>query len=313
MSELPHVMDEHVAAAHLRIAVDRRTGRTTPAIIEELAQLGADPVSQRQRSASDPPPVFVVPATVEPEEPAAWGGTGSDVSPGGRGATAQVESVPRTAMVAQGGLTVQEQAVLDVIRAGLESDGYPPSVRQIGEAVGLKSNSSVAVILSRLERKGFLRRDPNRPRTVGVLPAETDPIPLADTEQGQQSASAPVYVPVIGRIAAGGPILLGEQQEDVFPLPREIVGAGDLFLLRVVGDSMVDAAIADGDWVVVRQQLITNTGELVAAMVDGEAVIRIIRRRDDRLWLVPQNPAYEPIDGEGATILGKVVAVLRRL
>jgi repressor LexA len=117
----------------------------------------------------------------------------------------------------------------------------------------------------------------------------------------------------VGRIAAGGPILAEEVVEDVFPLPRQIVGEGQLFLLKVVGDSMVDAAICDGDWVVVRQQPTANNGEIVAAMIDGEATVKTFRRRDGHVWLIPHNPAYTPIDGDAATILGKVTAVLRRI
>ena len=206
------------------------------------------------------------------------------------------------------GLTARQRRVLEVIREWVERRGYPPSVREIGEAVGLTSTSSVAHQLRALERKGYLRRDPNRPRAVGVLP------PDADTEAAEAAARPrPAYVPVVGRIAAGGPILAEQAIEEVFPLPREIVGEGSLFLLRVVGDSMIDAAITDGDWVVVRQQPNAENGEIVAAMLDGEATVKTFRRRDGHLWLLPQNPAYEPILGDDATVLGRVVAVLRRL
>jgi repressor LexA len=205
------------------------------------------------------------------------------------------------------GLSARQRRVLEVIRDWVERLGYPPSVREIGEAVGLTSTSSVAHQLRALERKGYLRRDPNRPRAVGVLP------PDADVEPDVSSRPKPAYVPVVGRIAAGGPILAEQAVEDVFPLPRELVGEGSLFLLRVVGDSMVDAAITDGDWVVVRQQPNAENGEIVAAMLDNEATVKTFRRRDDHVWLVPQNPAYEPIMGDEASILGRVVAVLRRL
>ncbi|HEY0637902.1 MAG TPA: transcriptional repressor LexA [Pseudonocardiaceae bacterium] len=206
------------------------------------------------------------------------------------------------------GLTPRQRRVLEVIREWVERRGYPPSVREIGEAVGLTSTSSVAHQLRALERKGYLRRDPNRPRAVGVLP------PDADSEPSDAAARPkPAYVPVVGRIAAGGPILAEQAIEDVFPLPREIVGEGSLFLLRVVGDSMTDAAITDGDWVVVRQQPTAENGEIVAAMLDGEATVKTFRRRDGHVWLQPRNPAYEPIPGDDATVLGRVVAVLRRL
>nr|WP_307820023.1 transcriptional repressor LexA [Saccharothrix algeriensis] len=205
------------------------------------------------------------------------------------------------------GLTLRQRKVLDVIRDWLDRFGYPPSVREIGEAVGLTSTSSVAHQLRALERKGFLRRDPNRPRAVGVLPTEIV------TGLDPASRPTPAYVPMLGRIAAGGPILAEESIEDVFPLPREIVGEGEVFLLKVVGDSMVDAAITDGDWVVVRQQPTAENGDVVAAMIDGEATVKTFKRRDGHVWLLPHNPAYQPILGDEASILGKVVAVLRRL
>lgn len=209
-------------------------------------------------------------------------------------------------------LPLRQREVLEVIRTWVERFGYPPSVREIGEAVGLTSTSSVAYQLRALEQKGYLRRDPNRPRAIGVLPADVDPSALAAPDE-QPSVPQPAYVPVLGRIAAGGPILAEEAIEDVFPLPKEIVGEGALFLLRVAGDSMIDAAIADGDWVVVRQQPTADNGEIVAAMIEGEATVKTFKRRDGHVWLLPHNDAYEPIPGDEATILGKVVAVLRRL
>jgi repressor LexA len=222
-------------------------------------------------------------------------------------------------------LPVRQREVLEVIRTWVERFGYPPSVREIGEAVGLTSTSSVAYQLRALEQKGYLRRDPNRPRAIGVLPPDAAPLPVDDevgattlvgedtVDEDTEHAPAPAYVPVLGRIAAGGPILAEEAVEDVFPLPKEIVGEGSLFLLRVAGDSMVDAAITDGDWVVVRQQPTGENGEIVAAMIDGEATVKTFKRKDGHVWLMPHNEAYEPIPGDDATILGKVVAVLRRL
>jgi repressor LexA len=205
-------------------------------------------------------------------------------------------------------LSDRQLKVLEAIREWMREHGYPPSVREIGDAVGLTSTSSVAYQLRVLERKGYLRRDAHRPRTVGVL--------LTDTQQANAELSgqaSPTYVPVVGRIAAGGPILAEESIEDVFPLPKEIVGEGALFLLQVVGDSMIDLAITDGDWVAVRQQPDADNGEVVAAMIDGEATVKTFKRTEDHVWLVPHNAAYEPILGDDATILGKVVAVLRRL
>jgi len=206
------------------------------------------------------------------------------------------------------GLTPRQRRVLEVIRDSVERRGYPPSMREIGEAVGLTSTSSVAHQLASLQRKGFLRRDANRPRAVEV----TLPAPADATGEGD-ARPAPTYVPVVGRIAAGGPILAEEVIEDVFPLPRQLVGDGQLFLLQVKGDSMIEAAIADGDWVVVRQQPTADNGDIVAAMLDNEATVKTLRRRDGHLWLMPANPDYSPINGDDATILGRVTAVLRRL
>jgi repressor LexA len=210
------------------------------------------------------------------------------------------------------GLTQRQRRVLEVIRDSIERRGYPPSVREIGEAVGLSSASSVAHQLSVLQKKGWLRRDPNRPRALDVrLPGDHGPTALPATDD--TATPAPTYVPLVGRIAAGGPVLAEQAVEDVFPLPRELVGEGTLFMLKVAGDSMVEAAICDGDWVVVRQQPTAENGEIVAAMIDGEATVKTYKRRDGHVWLLPHNPAYEPIPGDDATILGRVVTVLRRV
>ena len=220
-------------------------------------------------------------------------------------------------------LTPRQRKVLEVIRDWVERFGYPPSVREIGDAVGLTSTSSVHHQLRTLERKGYLRRDPHRTRAVDVRGPDD---PVAD-EAGDGRADVgvdtvagplarrpePAFVPLLGDIAAGGPILAEQAVESVFPLPREIVGEGTLFLLNVRGDSMVEAAIRDGDWVVVRQQPVAENGEIVAAMIDGEATVKTLRRRDGHAWLMPANPAYDPIPGDEATVLGRVVAVLRRL
>ena len=210
------------------------------------------------------------------------------------------------------GLTARQRRVLEVIRESIEARGYPPTVREIGDAVGLTSTSSVAHQLSMLQRKGFLRRDPSRPRAVDVrMPGEAT---AAVDEAAERAAHpTPAYVPVVGRIAAGGPILAEQAVEDVFPLPRELVGSGTLFLLKVVGESMIDAAIADGDWVVVRQQAEASNGEIVAAMIDGEATVKTYRRKDGHVWLMPHNDAFAPIQGDNATILGRVVTVLRKV
>ncbi len=211
-------------------------------------------------------------------------------------------------------LTQRQRTILNVIRESVTTRGYPPSIREIGDAVGLTSTSSVAHQLRTLERKGFLRRDPNRPRAVDVRGADDIATAASVTEvAGSDALPEPTYVPVLGRIAAGGPILAEEAVEDVFPLPRELVGEGTLFLLKVVGDSMVEAAICDGDWVVVRQQNVADNGDIVAAMLDGEATVKTFKRAGGQVWLMPHNPAFDPIPGNEATVLGKVVTVIRKV
>ena len=215
--------------------------------------------------------------------------------------------------------------MLEVIRNSVDRRGYPPSMREIGDAVGLTS-PSVSHQLNALVSKGYLRRDPNRPRALEIVSPDTSGDELRyrggrrarrrrrhrhRDRLGRRRPQA-AYVPVLGRIAAGVPITAEEVVDDVFPLPKQLVGEGELFLLKVVGDSMIDAAICDGDWVVVRQQTAEN-GEIVAALLDNEATVKTFKRKDGHVWLLPHNPAFDPIDGDHATILGKVTAVLRRL
>jgi repressor LexA len=223
------------------------------------------------------------------------------------------------------GLTPRQTKVLLSIKDSIEKRGYPPSMREIGQAVGLTSSSSVAHQLRVLEEKGFLKRDPNRPRalevflpevmaarrSMGTAPAE--PESSYDETGVGDALPAATYVPMVGRIAAGGPILAEETLEDVFPLPKQLVGEGTLFLLEVRGDSMIEAAICSGDYVVVRQEQTAENGEIVAALIDGEATVKTFQRKDGHVWLLPHNAAYDPIDGTNATILGKVTAVLRRI
>ncbi|REE95513.1 transcriptional repressor LexA [Thermomonospora umbrina] len=218
----------------------------------------------------------------------------------------------------ESGLTQRQRMVLEVIRDSVQRRGYPPSMREIGEAVGLTSTSSVSHQLRTLQRKGYLRRDPNRPRAVevrvpGATPVSVDGTAPESFESAAASSTAPALVPLVGRIAAGGPILAEEAVEDVFALPKQLVGEGTHFLLKVSGDSMIEAAIADGDWVVVRQQPVAENGDIVAAMIDGEATVKTFKRKDDHIWLMPQNKAYEPIPGDEASVLGRVVAVLRKM
>lgn len=214
-------------------------------------------------------------------------------------------------------LSGRQRKILEFIRERVAEKGFPPSVREIGEAVGLTSTSSVAHQLRVLEEKGYVRKDPNTPRallvTDGVEPLPDSAATHREETPPRVSDASVAMVPLLGRIAAGGPILAEESVEDTLPLPRDLVGEGQLFLLRVVGDSMIDAAICDGDFVVVRSQPTAENGEIVAALLDDEATVKTLSRKDGHAWLLPANPAYSPIPGDEARIMGKVVSVLRRL
>ncbi len=206
-------------------------------------------------------------------------------------------------------LSDKQQAILAYVQSSLDARGYPPSMREIGDAVGLSSLSSVTHQLNQLELSGYLRRDPNRPRAMEILidlPKSSE-----DASVSSPSFGDAVMVPLVGRIAAGIPITAEQHVEEVFPLPRQLVGKGELFMLKVVGDSMIDAAICDGDWVVVHPQQHAENGDIVAAMLDEEATVKVFRQRDGHTWLLPRNTSFEPILGDFATILGKVTAVLR--
>jgi repressor LexA len=218
------------------------------------------------------------------------------------------ESIEREVKRRRKSLSEKQQAVLEVIQRSVATRGYPPSMREIGDAVGLSSLSSVTHQLTQLELSGYLRRDPNRPRALEVLIDVPTPPDAGDATPRLADAA---MVPLVGRIAAGVPITADQQVEEVFPLPRQLVGKGELFMLKVVGESMIDAAICDGDWVVIRQQQTAENGEIVAAMLDGEATVKVFRQRDGHTWLLPRNTAFEPILGDQAEVLGKVVAVLR--
>jgi len=220
------------------------------------------------------------------------------------------ESTERAGTRRRKSLSEKQLAILDAIQRSVASRGYPPSMREIGDAVGLSSLSSVTHQLNQLELSGYLRRDPNRPRALEVL------IDLPRADSGTVSDSpTPVgdaaMVPLVGRIAAGIPITAEQQIDEIFPLPRQLVGKGDLFMLKVSGDSMIDAAICDGDWIVVRQQKTAENGDIVAAMLDDEATVKVFQQRDGHTWLLPRNSAFAPILGDFAEVLGKVVAVLR--
>ncbi len=244
-------------------------------------------------------------------------------------------------------LSTKQLAILRVIREAIRAQGYPPSMREIGDAVGLKSLSSVTHQLQQLELSGYIRRDPNKPRAIEILiqlpedpqaPSTTtnqpgsfsnsDTVSAAhDAEQSSVRTLRPVQpahvganpvsdaamIPLVGRIAAGIPITADQMVEELMPVPRQLVGKGELFMLTVVGDSMVDAAICDGDFVVVRQQQTAENGDIVAALLNDEATVKVFKQRDGHTWLLPRNSAYEPILGDHATVLGKVVAVMRSL
>nr|WP_218857408.1 transcriptional repressor LexA [Leifsonia soli] len=208
-------------------------------------------------------------------------------------------------------LSDKQLAILDVIQRSVSQRGYPPSMREIGDAVGLSSLSSVTHQLNQLELSGYLRRDPNRPRALEILIDLPSSSHAAPDYENQTPVGDAAMVPLVGRIAAGIPITAEQQVDEVFPLPRQLVGNGELFMLKVVGESMIDAAICDGDWVVIRAQNTAENGDIVAAMLDEEATVKVFRQRDGHTWLLPRNSNFEPILGDYAQVLGKVVAVLR--
>ena len=205
----------------------------------------------------------------------------------------------------QNGLTPRQLKILQVIKTAVEDQGYPPSMREIGEKAGLSSTASVTYQLQILEEKGWIRRDASRGRAIEIT------LPGQDGEAAPQDKTR--LIPLVGRIAAGNPILAEQEVEEVLPLPESIVGKGDLFLLQVKGDSMIDAAICDGDYVVIRAQKNCEKGEIVAAMIDGEATVKTWSKKDGHFWLLPANDDYAPIPADNAEILGKVTAVLRSL
>jgi repressor LexA len=211
-------------------------------------------------------------------------------------------------------LSDKQLAILEMIQRSVATQGYPPSMREIGDAVGLSSLSSVTHQLNQLELSGYLRRDPKRPRALEIL-IETPARTMDDTVAAESNPTIgdATMVPLVGRIAAGVPITAEQQIDEVFPLPRQLVGKGELFMLKVVGDSMIDAAICDGDWIVVRQQKTAENGDIVAAMLDDEATVKVFQQRDGHTWLLPRNSAFAPILGDHAEVLGKVVSVLRAL
>ena len=243
-------------------------------------------------------------------------------------------------------LTKRQKEVLAILRSELLRHRYAPTMREIAAKAGLASTSSVKYQLDELEEKGYVRRDPRRPRTILLtekglegthrttrgdytnagLPrgareaeeegAEESEALVADASPahgGEAHVDQSVAGPLVGRIAAGAPILADQRIDEAFPLPRRLTGGGDLFMLEVSGDSMLEAAICDGDWVVVRRQRVAENGEIVAAMIDGEATVKVFRKEGGHVTLLPRNERYSPIPADDAEILGRVVAVLRSL
>lgn len=226
-------------------------------------------------------------------------------------------------------LTDRQRQIVDVIQESLAERSYPPSMREIGDSCGLASLSSVTHQLARLQELGYLRRVPGRPRAMEVLRDSAGRLLLNDSPSENSSAERDSVVdlqsyraqsdsriseiPVVGQIAAGGPILAEQHVEDIMPLPRQLTGEGELFMLQVRGDSMIEAGIFEGDWVVVRRQNTAENGDIVAALLEDEATVKTLKRRDGHVWLLPQNRQYEPILGDESTIMGKVVTVLRSL
>ncbi|MBG6217485.1 repressor LexA [Arthrobacter sp. CAN_A6] len=256
----------------------------------------------------------------EAAEQGVSGPTLEEVPAAEAGAVSAGRGRPRGRAVGKG-LTDRQKTILETIQRSIGSNGYPPSMREIGDVVGLASLSSVTHQLAQLERLGYIRRDPKRPRAMEILL----PLTLTDAAESEnpdfpagtgglhRGAVDTAMVPLVGRIAAGGPILADQVVEEILPLPRQLVGHGELFMLKVSGDSMIDAAICDGDWVVVRRQQSALNGDIVAALLDDEATVKTFRQRDGHTWLLPQNTRYEPILGDHASIMGKVVSVLRAL
>lgn len=198
-------------------------------------------------------------------------------------------------------LTCRESAIMDFIKNCVRAKGYPPSVREIGTAVGLRSSSTVHGYLKRLEDKGYIRRDPTKPRAVELI-----------SGPGRDTAGDVTVVPVLGRVAAGEPVLAEENREFALPLPASFFGDGELFMLKVRGDSMIDAGIHDGDLVLVRQQPTANNGDIVVAMIDNEATVKRFFKESGHIRLQPENRALEPILVRDVTVLGKVTGLLRR-
>ncbi|MBF9314324.1 transcriptional repressor LexA [Bifidobacteriaceae bacterium NR002] len=239
--------------------------------------------------------------------------------------TKDINNTAYISNVDESSLTERQRDIVNAIQNNLKIHGFPPSFREIGEAVGLRSPSSVKHQLRALEEKGILRISANKGRAIEIIDDSLLPTKNANrtNENNSQSVEISSYdsdavinsrdVPLVGRIAAGVPITAEQHVEDVMRLPERLTGTGNLFMLEVHGDSMIDAAICDGDYVVVREQHEAVNGDIVAALLDNEATVKTFRNDNGHVWLIPHNPAYSPIDGSHATIMGKVVTVLRKI
>ncbi|MGC5323962.1 transcriptional repressor LexA [Brevibacillus sp. SYSU BS000544] len=203
-------------------------------------------------------------------------------------------------------LSNRQQAIIDFIRREVKDKGYPPSVREIGEAVGLASSSTVHGHLARLEKKGLIRRDPTKPRAIELL---------GDGDRYQEDFDISVVrVPVLGKVTAGQPITAVEQVEEYFPLPENLVSSDNVFMLRVSGDSMIEAGILNGDYVIVRQQNVATNGDIVVAMTEeDEATVKRFFKEKTHFRLQPENSSLEPIILQSVSILGKVIGVYRNI
>lgn len=220
-------------------------------------------------------------------------------------------------------LTERQSKIMDAIQQNIAVHGFPPSFREIGELVGLRSTSSVKHQLKALELKGLIRISANKGRAIEVIGhnpvtssaqrQQSEPLGVDVNMYESESIQASHDVPLVGRIAAGTPITAEQHIDDVMRLPERLTGTGNLFMLEVHGDSMIDAAICDGDYVVVREQHDACNGDIVAALLDNEATVKTFRNDNGHVWLIPHNPTYSPIDGTNATIMGKVVTVLRKI
>mgnify|MGYP000148979407 CR=1 FL=1 len=206
-------------------------------------------------------------------------------------------------------LTEVQSNILEAIVSYRREKGYNPTMREVGEAVGLSSTSSVSYQLSQLRELGFLSKADAGQRAMDVLKSA----PGMSTASRSEVSDNVVSIPLVGRIAAGGPITAEQNVESTFALPETLVGKGNLYMLQVVGESMIDAAICEGDWIVVRAQNTASNGEIVVALLDGEATVKVFKRTDGQTWLLPRNSAYDPIDGTHAVIQGKVISVIRKI